>query len=57
MSTLFNQIKNQVLLDRNLIRPHVKAYDFSHLNFAKMKEMGMEKVLIKNVNVLTEANK
>ena len=35
------------------LRPHVVAKDIGHLNFKKMKEMGMEKVIFDKDNTLT----
>ena len=55
--SFYNRIGRIILKRPNIPRPHVKTHDITNLDFAKMKEMGMEKVLIKNVNVLTEANK
>ena len=35
------------------LRPHVNAKDITCLNFKKMKEMGMEKIIFDKDNTLT----
>ena len=50
--SLYKKI-GQLLKDKpELVRPHVKAPDISHLNFQKMKDMGMEKIIFVKENVI-----
>lgn len=46
-----------ILRKPGLIRPHVIAKDISNLNFKKMKEMGMEKIIFDKENTLTGKRK
>ena len=47
------KIFGKVLVNPNILRPHVIAEDISYLNFKKMKDMGMEKIIFDKDNTLT----
>ena len=44
MST-YIKIGKAIVKNPNIIRPHVKVPNISSLNFNKMKDMGMEKII------------
>ena len=44
------KIGKKILKNPNIIRPHVKTKDISELNFKKMKDMGMEKIIFSKEN-------
>ena len=46
MAGIYKKIGDKIAANPDIIRPHVKALDITHLNFKKMKEMGMERVMI-----------
>ena len=50
--SIYVKIGKKILKNPNIIRPHVKTKDISELNFKKMKEMGMEKIIFATHNVL-----
>ena len=49
---IYAKISKKILQNPNLIRPHVKTKDITELNFKKMKEMGMEKIIFSKDNTL-----
>ena len=50
--SIYTKIGEKILANPNIIRPHVKTKDISQLNFKKMKDMGMEKIIFNKENVL-----
>ena len=46
-----------IVNDLNLVRPHVKTENITKLNFNKMKEMGMEKVIFSEMHTLIKPKK
>ena len=54
MAGIYKKIGDKIAANPDIIRPHVKALDITHLNFKKMKEMGMERVMINKDNILTK---
>ena len=50
--SIYVKIGKKILKNPNIIRPHVKTKDISELNFKKMKEMGMEKIIFSKDNTL-----
>ena len=46
--SIYVKIGKKILKNPNIIRPHVKTKDISELNFKKMKDMGMEKIIFDN---------
>ena len=50
--SIYVKIGKKILKNPNIIRPHVKTKDISELNFKKMKDMGMEKIMFVKDNVL-----
>ena len=55
--SIYVKIGKKILKNIDHYRPHVKVRDISCLNFAKMKEMGMEKVIFEKDNTLTKFGK
>ena len=55
--SIYTKIGEKILANPNIIRPHVKTKDISQLNFKKMKDMGMEKIIFNKDNVLTKPEK
>ena len=55
--SIYVKIGKKILKNPNIIRPHVKTKDISELNFKKMKEMGMEKIIFGHYNVLAPGDK
>ena len=51
--SIYVKIGKKILKNPNIIRPHVKTKDISELNFKKMKDMGMEKIIFDKGNTLT----
>ena len=51
--SIYKEIGKNILKDPLILRPVVKAKTLSSLDFAKMKEMGMEKLLFDKGNTLT----
>ena len=51
--SIYVKIGKKILKNPNIIRPHVKAKDISELNFKKMKDMGMEKIIFSKDNTIT----
>ena len=51
--SIYTKIGEKILANPNIIRPHVKTKDISQLNFKKMKDMGMEKIIFSKDNTLT----
>ena len=51
--SIYVKIGKKILKNPNIIRPHVKTKDISELNFKKMKEMGMEKIIFDKDDTLT----
>ena len=54
--SVYVKLGEKILKNPNIIRPHVKCKDISQLNFKKMKDMGMEKIIFGRNNVLTGRN-
>ena len=54
--SIYVKIGKKILKNPNIIRPHVKTKDISELNFKKMKDMGMEKIIFSKDNTLTKEN-
>ena len=54
--SIYVKIGKKILKNPNIIRPHVKTKDISELNFKKMKDMGMEKIIFDKANTLTFQN-
>ena len=54
--SIYVKIGKKILKNPNIIRPHVKTKDISELNFKKMKEMGMEKIIFNKNYTLTLPN-
>ena len=54
--SIYVKIGKKILKNPNIIRPHVKTKDISELNFKKMKEMGMEKLIFTKEWVLTQGD-
>ena len=52
--SIYVKIGKKILKNPNIIRPHVKTKDISELNFKKMKDMGMEKIIFGKNNTVTE---
>ena len=52
--SIYVKIGKKILKNPNIIRPHVKTKDISELNFKKMKDMGMEKIIFGQNNVVTK---
>ena len=50
--SIYAKIGKKILKNPELIRPHVKTKDISELNFKKMKEMGMEKIIFGKNNIV-----
>ena len=55
--SIYVKIGKKILKNPNIIRPHVKTKDISELNFKKMKEMGMEKIIFDKGNTLVKKGK
>ena len=55
--SIYVKIGKKILKNPNIIRPHVKTKDISELNFKKMKDMGMEKIIFDKGNTLTEMDR
>lgn len=55
--SIYVKIGKKILKNPNIIRPHVKTKDISELNFKKMKDMGMEKILFVKDNILTNSDR
>ena len=55
--SIYTKIGEKILANPNIIRPHVKTKDISQLNFKKMKDMGMEKIIFSKDNTLTPTGK
>ena len=55
--SIYVKIGKKILKNPNIIRPHVKTKDISELNFKKMKEMGMEKIIFGKYHVVKEPGK
>ena len=53
MSSIYVKIGREILKNPDIIRPHVKVKDIASLNFQKMKDMGMEKIIFDKGNTLT----
>ena len=53
MASIYKKIGDKIAKNPSIIRPHVKATDISQLNFKKMKEMGMEKIIFAKDYTLT----
>ena len=51
--SIYVKIGKKILKNPNIIRPHVKTKDISELNFKKMKDMGMEKIIFAKGKTLT----
>ena len=51
--SIYVKIGKKILKNPKLATPHVKARDISHLNFKRMKDMGMEKIIFDKDNTLT----
>ena len=51
--SIYVKIGKKILKNPNIIRPHVKTKDISELNFKKMKDMGMEKIIFDKDDTLT----
>ena len=51
--SIYVKIGKKILKNPNIIRPHVKTEDISELNFKKMKDMGMVKIIFAKGNTLT----
>ena len=54
--SIYVKIGKKILKNPNIIRPHVKTKDISELNFKKMKDMGMEKIIFGKRFTLTDEN-
>ena len=54
--SIYVKIGKKILKNPNIIRPHVKTKDISELNFKKMKDMGMEKIIFDKAHTLTYQN-
>ena len=54
MAGIYKKIGDKIAANPDIIRPHVKALDITHLNFKKMKEMGMEKIIFAKDFTLTK---
>ena len=39
-----------------LVRPHAKALDITHINFKNIKDMGMKKLIFSQANTLTKGS-
>ena len=55
--SIYVKIGKKILKNPNIIRPHVKTKDISELNFKKMKDMGMEKIIFGKDNCITKAGR
>ena len=55
--SIYVKIGKKILKNPNIIRPHVKTKDISELNFKKMKDMGMEKIIFDKGYTLTKPTK
>ena len=55
--SIYVKIGKKILKNPNIIRPHVKTKDISELNFKKMKDMGMEKIIFDNNLTLNKLNR
>ena len=51
--SIYIKVGKKILNNPNIVRPHVIAKDISELNFKKMKEMGMEKVIFAKNNTVS----
>ena len=51
--SIYVKIGKKILKNPNIIRPHVKTKDISELNFKKMKDMGMEKIIFSKNNTIS----
>ena len=51
---LYKKIGETILKSPQLIKPHVKVERLEHLNFQKMKEMGMEKIIYAKYEKLSD---
>ena len=51
--SIYVKIGKKILKNPNIIRPHVKTKDISELNFKKMKDMGMEKIIFDKDDTIT----
>ena len=54
--SIYVKIGKKILKNPNIIRPHVKTKDISELNFKKMKDMGMEKIIFAIDNTMKDEN-
>ena len=54
--SVYVKLGEKILKNPNIIRPHVKCKDISQLNFKKMKDMGMEKIIFGRNNVIHGQN-
>ena len=48
------KIGKQIVKNLDIIKPHVKIPDITFLNFVRMKEMGMDKIIFVKDNTLTK---
>ena len=55
--SIYVKIGKKILKNPNIIRPHVKTKDISELNFKKMKDMGMEKIIFGRYNTFVKEDK
>ena len=50
---IFTKLLTEITARKNLIKPHAMATDITRLNFQKMKDMGMNKIILSKENTLT----
>ena len=53
IATNFSRINAQIMKKPSIIKPHVKVKTICDINFLKIKEMGMNKLIFGKLNVLT----
>ena len=54
MSDMFvKKVTEKIAKNPNIVKPLVKCTDITDLNFNRMKEMGLEKIIISKDNILT----
>ena len=52
--SIYVKIGKKILKNPNIIRPHVITSDITHINFERMKKMGVEKVIFDKGNTITK---
>ena len=51
---MFKRCSEMIKKTPGITKPNAMCSDISELNFQKMKDMGFDKLIIKNLNVMTK---